>query len=298
MCAGISSTTRSTAPADKINRLVQDAEHLAAGIHTRALNLSGARPDHPTTARAYARNDREFWQFRPYQSGDDLRAVDWRKSAAGDDILLRDRQRHDQMNISLWLDAAPAMMFTSARKYAAKYDYALTLTLALARVITGHDGRVIPLGSTRGAGTNLFDMAAGMMAAAAVPVDHIGALPAPDGPVILISDFWNNTDTLTVTLEQLRPRHHPVLLVQIADPAEITLPFTGRVRFTATDGNAAEMIEQVDDIRTEYQTRINDHQNMLAHMTAQIGCIFITVQTGDDPALILQSILDHLAGAR
>ena len=43
-----------------------------------------------------------FWQFRPYQTGDTVEGIDWRQSAKGDRLYIRETEWSAAQTVWLW----------------------------------------------------------------------------------------------------------------------------------------------------------------------------------------------------
>lgn len=282
---------RRTRPPSRTISIVQEAEHLAAQLYAEARRFAALNNKYPLQARPAGRDDRAFWQFRPYQYGDPPRNIDWRKTAAGHDVMIRERQRHDDVTLSVWLDPSLGMQFKSVFDAPTKFERGLTMLLTLTRVFARQDMQVTPVlwSHTRTSATlpHLADL---FLGGATPALDDLTTRPLPRGPVLLLSDFWGDVTATLKTADYLRAGGHAVTLIQITDPAEQTLPFHGRIQFV--HGEDVEKIEFVDDIRSTYQMRIAAHVNRLraAYDAAHIG--FLQHVTNTSPLVPLATFLN------
>ena len=87
--------------AEGLPKLILAAERLA---FVAAPGLHGRRRAGPGEA---------FWQFRDFRDGDDARRIDWRRSARGDRLYLREREWEAQASLSLQLQDTPSLAFAS-----------------------------------------------------------------------------------------------------------------------------------------------------------------------------------------
>jgi len=60
----------------------------------------------------------------------------------------------------------------------------------------------------------------------------------------------------------------------VLDPAEQTLPFAGRVRFSGLEGEQEELVPRVESIRAAYVERLEAHQAGLAALTREMAAEF------------------------
>ncbi len=76
----------------------------------------------------------------------------------------------------------------------------------------------------------------------------------------------------------------PGIVLQILDPAEVALPYAGRIRFTAPrQRDPAALIGKAESIRDAYADRLAEHQAGLAAACQAAGLSF-SVHRTDHPA--------------
>ena len=100
--------------------LLAAAEHLAASV------MLG---DHGR--RRVGQGD-EFWQYRPSHAGDEMRMIDWRRSARAEDALfVREKEWQAAQSVMIWLDTGRSMEFASTKHLIEKGQAARRMALAL-----------------------------------------------------------------------------------------------------------------------------------------------------------------------
>ena len=72
-------------------------------------------------------------------------------------------------------------------------------------------------------------------------------------------------------------------LVQVFDPAEETLPFSGRVRFEGPEAEGETLIERADVLRAAYDEKLKAHRAEIARVCGRLDYTFETHRT-DQPA--------------
>ena len=110
--------------------LLAEAEHLAATV------MVG---DH---GRRRAGLGDTFWQYRIAQNHDEMRAIDWRRSARSDTQYIQDKEWQIAQSIQLWVDGSASMSFTSLKDGTTKAQRARTLALATAILLLRGGERV------------------------------------------------------------------------------------------------------------------------------------------------------------
>ena len=76
-----------------------------------------------------------FWQFRRYQIGDPVNAIDWRQSAKRTAVYIRQNEWEAAQSVWLWADASASMDYHSESVQEAKSTRARLLLLALASLL-------------------------------------------------------------------------------------------------------------------------------------------------------------------
>ena len=232
-----------------------------------------------------------FWQFRPWQPGDARRDIDWRQSAKRDGAFVRQTEWEAAQTVWLYRDASASMDFGT------KKSYAEILLLALGIALLNGGEQVGLLGTSLAPQTGypsiqrLFEMLPAQKALA-----ESGRPIAGKSHMIIISDFYFPLEETEAFCEKLAARHITGTLVQVFDPAEAALPYTGRVKFEDSEGPDALDIAQVDAIREEYARKFTAHQQALGDIAHGFGWHFEKFSTDTNPeaALIqLYEVLTH-----
>ena len=84
-------------------------------------------------------------------------------------------------------------------------------------------------------------------------------------------------------------------MLQILDPAEESLPYSGRIRFDGLEGEAPLLVPRVEQIRALYAERLAAHRDGLSTMARAAGWGFATHRTDQPPHLALLSLWQALA---
>ncbi len=239
------------------------AEEESAGLP--ALMLEAQTAAHSILTGEHAQRKpgggEKFWQFRDYDPSDRPQDIDWRQSAKGDRIFVRQKEWQTAQTALFWCAADAGMDYRSAATLPSKRETAVTISLALAILLT-HAGERIGLlegGMTAGRsehalqkiGQHLLDR----------PADSLPALlPAitRNTALVMTGDFLDMPDHIAATFEPLAARTSNALVIQVLDPAEIDLPFRGRVIFEHPAHHAERHhITNAQSVRAAYKERID-----------------------------------------
>ncbi len=223
-----------------------------------------------------------FWQFRQYYPGDEIRRLDWRQSAKSDRLFLRQMEWSAAQTAFLWCDLSASMRFSSRRDLPTKLETAQVLTLALAGAMSRAGERVALLGSGErpSAGRFVLESIAHRLAHLSGQAEQTSeqkfSLP-PRAPlpahahVILVSDFLAPLEELKAVINRFAGTDCRGHLIQVLDPAELDLPYAGRVRFEGVEGEGDLLMSRAENIRADYQTELANHWDGLKLLAQSAG---------------------------
>jgi uncharacterized protein (DUF58 family) len=219
-----------------------------------------------------------FWQFRQYHPGDELRRLDWRQSAKSDRLYLRQTEWSAAQSVYLWCDHSPSMDFASQRQLTSKLERAQVMLLALSTVLSNAGERVALLGHSEPpmSGRNVAErLAERLLTDAGQLGQQDGMPPAPLLPahahVILISDFLVPLPNLARMIDHFADQDVHGHLLQILDPAEVDLPYSGRVKFEGLEQEGNVLIGRADLLQDAYRDRLAAHWQSLRDLAATAG---------------------------
>ncbi len=231
-----------------------------------------------------------FWQFRPFTQGDSISRIDWRASAKSDRSFIRETEWEAAQTIYLWRDGSGSMDWRSGTAVPFKRERAELLLLGLAALLLRGGERVRLLGGPprlRGGRFALEDLAEGV---ARVPAGNgmPPQLPIPrHARVILIGDFLHPIDEISPVIAALAAIPVTGYLLQVLDPAETLLPYSGRVRFKGLELEADALVPRVEGIRDAYATALQEQQASLAALCAAADWRFAPHRTDHPPEAAL-----------
>jgi uncharacterized protein (DUF58 family) len=177
----------------------------------------------------------EFAEYRAYTPGDDLRHVDWNVFARTERAYLKRYRGETNSQLTMMLDASASMNYSSHG--VTKLDYSRFLTVSIAYlanqqrdaagvIIFDDDVRNYIRPSTR---QGQFMRVAHAIEKAelgthtnfARPFLHFQEFLRRRGIVVVMSDFYEQPETVINTVSPLRFRGNDLILFHILDPQEI-----------------------------------------------------------------------------
>ena len=234
----------------------------------------------------------EFGGHRSYVPGDDLRFIDRRALLRHDRLMVREFETETDRAVWMVVDASASMSFRGDRAPGAKYAYAALLAAALARVALasgdpvgleffgGYGARSLPAI----AGREAFDRVVGSLEGASAAGDASrddAALERTLAPVarrarrgsvvVLFTDLLDLPPRAIASFTSLATGGRALLVVQVLDPTEVDLSFSGNVRLRALEGGVVVEAD-ADAVRSAYRARLAAiAETWTAELTARGG---------------------------
>jgi uncharacterized protein (DUF58 family) len=115
--------------------------------------------------------------------------------------------------------------------------------------------------------------------------------------LVLVGDFLGSLDELSAQVRAFAARGVVCHLLQVLDPAEETLPFSGRVRFEGLEAEPPLLVSRVESLREAYIARLQDRHERLKALARDGGGTFAVHCTDRPPPTALLTLYEALAAA-
>lgn len=285
--------------------------HHASDIHHKAEELAAVLPPLLVGAKRVAATVSQgvhgrrrvgqgetFWQFRRYDFGDSTQLIDWRQSAKSQPIYVRETEWEAAQSVWLWRDGSPSMSYQSSHDLPTKVERADLLLLALTSLLIRGGEQVALLGtgmlpaSGRGVLVRLWSMIEAQDKNSETPHDSLPAFePLPRyGRVVMIGDLLSPLEEIRDAISAFADHGVRGHLLQVLDPAEETLPFSGRVRFDGMEGEGDVLIGRVEAMRDEYRSELARHNDGLRALADSVGWSYAIHHTDRSPEAALLAL--------
>ncbi|MBL4807879.1 MAG: DUF58 domain-containing protein [Rhodobacteraceae bacterium] len=292
MSQGQSLRNAAQALAGALPPVLAHAERLAATV---AMGVHG---------RKRAGTGESFWQYRHAMPGDSAANIDWRRSAQGDALFIREREWEAAQTVAFWCDASKSMDYQGKGASLTKAMRAQVLTLALASLLTRAGERVALL-ETRAQAAGVGETKLQQMALALHEADFnddYGTIPLPTARVaghrVFLSDFMGPEDEIFPALNAHADAGGEGCLVQILDPSEETFPFDGRIIFESMGGVVDFETLRAKALRKAYQDRLAERSAKLAEWARRVGWHFTRHRTDESPRAALLWLFMAVGGQK
>ncbi|MFO0808237.1 MAG: DUF58 domain-containing protein [Gemmataceae bacterium] len=233
-----------------------------------------------------------FTDVRPYQPGDDVRAIDWNVTARTGQPFLKRFTEERELTVLFAVDASASLDFGSRRltKRAAVAELAALLAFAALhnndRVGLLHftdriERFVPPRKGTRHAQRLLRDILffrpVGRGTNLGAALDALRRLRRKRAVVFFFSDFRGDSFARSL---RLTGRRHDLIAVRIADPFEDELPNAGLLETLDSETGARRLIDTSDpDVRTGYAAAARQQRDDLRRLARAADVDLIDTST-------------------
>jgi uncharacterized protein (DUF58 family) len=244
-----------------------------------------------------------FWQFRRFVAGDPIARIDWRQSAksgrpAPDGWFIRETEWEAAQTVCLWRDASASMHWRSRGTPVEKCERADLLLLALAALLLRGGERVtmiVPDARPVSGRAGLDRLAEALAGNADDDVGLPPRVPLPrHARVVLFGDFLSPLADIQAVVGRMSAIPVTGYLLQILDPAEADLPYSGRIRFRGLEREGDTLIPRVEGVRDEYGRRLKAQQEGLAAICSAAGFGFAIHRTDHSPEAALLGLYTAL----
>lgn len=237
----------------------------------------------------------EFAEYRPYRHGDETKNIDWRVFARSGKYYVKQYEEETNLRATIVIDTSASMRYASKGNIS-KFDYASYLAAALATLmIKQRDAVGLALYDTEirkflmpnSKPSFISEILKSLYAAkpsnethTAKALDMIAERIKRRGLVVIISDFFDDLDSVLNALKHFKHRNHEVLAFQIMDPREIDFKMGPGATFKDME-TGEEMVTQPFQIEKSYQSAVEDFSNKIRKECLNHGIDYYRINTAD-----------------
>jgi uncharacterized protein (DUF58 family) len=214
----------------------------------------------------------EFAEHRQYRHGDETKNIDWKVYARTNKYYVKQYEEETNLRAVLAVDSSASMAYAS-KGMISKFDYAIFLTAALSMLmlrqrdavgLAMYDTEVrkyLPPNSKQSYVTEILKTLASYS-----PTNNTGTAQALDslaerikrrGLVIIMSDFFDEKESVLNALKHFRHRNHEVLAFHLLDPREIDFKLGTGATFRDME-TGEELVTQPHQIGGAYSDAVKN----------------------------------------
>ena len=250
----------------------------------------------------------EFFQYRSYTPGDDVKFVDWKVYARRNQLYTKTFEEETNTSCYLVLDTSASMDYQGDKSPCNKFHYARMTIAALAYLAHRQGDSVGFAAYSEGIqewlspkqGSRHLDsvLQALIRLKAKGKTEHAPAWEALKGQlpgrgiIIFVSDMLEAEDTLPSLLRFANSQRFDCLAIQVLDPDEKDLPSSASLRFE--DAETGRRISAFPDaIRQNFQESTEDFLSRLRRNMLASGVAFSSLTTETPLGYALGRYLHH-----
>lgn len=206
----------------------------------------------------------EFWQYRPLNIGEDMKRIDWRRSARDNHLSVRERELEVAQRLALTPDLSLSMTYGTPQKR----DCAVILTLALAHILVEGGEKVQLANFTKPLSSRHI-----MNEFAQRLLTHETDLTKPQdanpkAEAIVLGDSFSPLESFEKLFSSSPQKGH-LLIINAAE--EETYPFFGRVLFEEFEDNLKFEVGKAETLKQGYLAKLKAHRDALRALCRKYG---------------------------
>lgn len=250
----------------------------------------------------------EFFQYRAYTPGDDLKYVDWKVYGRHNRIHTKLFEEETNMDVCFVMDGSASMMYRGEGSACSKWHYGCMAAACLAYLarrqgdafglyIYDNELRsILPPGRRTGHFQTFLNELTAFKPQRGRAADHEGTLDflarrmRRRGLIVFISDMLESEETLPPLLRRLDRGGRDCLALQVLDNDELDLPMEGAWQLRSLEGEA-EILTDPNEIRDLYTLEMNDFLSRLRIALSNAEVDHLLCRTRDHLGRVLAAYL-------
>jgi uncharacterized protein (DUF58 family) len=219
----------------------------------------------------------EFSQHRPYMQGDDLKDVDWKVYGKTEKYFIKQHEEETNLKSYIILDTSKSMDFKSGQNIS-KLNYSMILAASLSYLMIRQQdavglalysekiNKLLPPKASKTYLQEILKQLSSVTAEektkTASSLGKIAEKIKRRGLVIIISDFFDDIDSVVKSLKKFSFKKNEVIVFQVLDPIERSFSFGKDAIFKDME-TAEEMITQPFQIQKAYKDAMLEFTNKI-----------------------------------
>ncbi len=243
----------------------------------------------------------EFAEHRAYRPGDETKNIDWKVFSRTERFYVKQFEEETNLRSMIAIDTSASMNYASKGSIT-KFEYAIYLSAALAMLMNRQRDAVgvatfdteirtlMPPNSKSSYIGEILKMLANTTPSnethTATALDELAERIHRRGLVIIISDFFDDKESVLNALKHFRHRNHEVAAIQLLDKRELDFNFGHSAKFKDME-TGQEIITQPYQIKKAYSNIVHKYTDEIQKecFNHNIDYLLIDTTTPFDVAL-------------
>ena len=238
-----------------------------------------------------------FLQFREFRQGDDIKNIDWRKSASTNKKLVREKEKELSDVMYIHVDNSSSMLFKSTNKLHDKHFISCLAALTLCRVFSRYREQVFLFNENKipvKCSSNINNFNNRFLK---IIKEHI--LPnttsfKKNSFCIFISDFFFKKEKLLHLLSQLKKKSITGLLLQVLDPLELEFKVDNNIRLVDMETNQKVLLNNSLSLEKAYRLNLQKLKLDLTEVCEENNFVYMQYSTESSLNNFLLKIIKNI----
>jgi len=236
----------------------------------------------------------EFTEHRQYMPGDEIKHIDWKAYGKTDRFYIKQFEEETNLKSYLIVDASRSMDYASKGNLK-KFEYASYVAAALSFLMIEQRDAVGLILFDEGIRVSLPPRAArsylkeilkelesaqpAKITGTSASLNLIAEQIKRRGLVIVLSDLFDNPESVMTALKHFRHKGHEVVVMHILDPLERSFAFDGDAIFKDLE-TQEELMTQPWHIQTAYQQSMQEFLDFYKRQCRDNNIDYVLLDTG------------------
>ena len=238
----------------------------------------------------------EFSEHRPYLQGDSIRNIDWKVYGRKEEFFVKRYEEETNLVCNVVIDISRSMNYQNKGKLS-KLEYAKILAASLSYLMVKQQDAVgLTLFSDKIVNeiqpkasriylsrilSTLSEAQSANSTNTSKCLDVVSERIKKRGLVIIISDFFDDTDKVLNSIKRFRYKKNEVIVFQLLDPIERNFAFENDAIFVDME-TGEELTTQSVQIQKEYQKTFTNYLHKLSSECLNNGIEYNLIDTSQD----------------
>ena len=237
----------------------------------------------------------EFAEHRQYRPGDEIRHLDWKVFARSEKYYIKQYEEETNLRSMIIVDSSASMKYASQGNIT-KFEYASYLAASLSYLLISqrdaaglalYDDGIRTFLPARSKQSYLSELMRTLDSSepsnttgTAAALDEIAERIRRRGLVVVISDFFDDTQSVLKALSHFRHKNHDIIVFQLLDPKELDFKFGPAAHFIDME-TAEEMVTQPQQIQKSYAEAMHTFTQNLKKGCRNLNVDYNLIVTSD-----------------
>ena len=237
----------------------------------------------------------EFAEHRQYRPGDEIRHLDWKVFARSEKYYIKQYEEETNLRSMIIVDSSASMKYASQGNIT-KFEYASYLAASLSYLLISqrdaaglalYDDGIRTFLPARSKQSYLSELMRTLdstepsnTTGTAAALDEIAERIRRRGLVVVISDFFDDTQSVLKALSHFRHKNHDIIVFQLLDPKELDFKFGPAAHFIDME-TAEEMVTQPQQIQKSYAEAMHTFTQNLKKGCRNLNVDYNLIVTND-----------------